>query len=79
MTTWVLKKEDFDAHDALWCRGLDVEYSAEPLNKDVYLSGRINHSIRIGWKIRLYTTTPKQENMLKLKYGSALVEIECQD
>lgn len=71
-TVWALQKDPFDDTDAIWCRGLGVNIYAEPLRKDVYLSGRISHSINIGWKIRLTTETQRQEDMLKLKYGDRL-------
>lgn len=74
--TWALEQDDFNESDRLWCQGLGVNIHEEPLKKDVYLSGHFSYSIHIGRKIRLTTTTPQQETMLKLKYGFRLIEVQ---
>ena len=69
---WALQQSSFTEQDALWCRGLGVEYTVEPLFKTAYSYGKPQSESLIGWSIRLTTYTDKQEDMLMLKYGSSL-------
>jgi hypothetical protein len=69
---WALQQSSFTEQDAIWCRGLGVEYTAEPLFKTAYAYGKRSSEFLIGWRIRLTTHTLKQEDMLMLKYGSSL-------
>lgn len=74
-TSWALRKDHFTEEDRLWCYGLGVKFTAEPIFNNVYSYGKLISQDIKSWSIRLQTVTEKQEVMLKLKYGSNLLEI----
>jgi len=75
-TIWALEQNKFDESDISWCQGLGVEAKVEPLYYNSYINGKLVNQEVDGLSIRLTTTCEKQESMLKLKYGSRLIEIQ---
>ena len=75
-TLWALEQDQFEESDAVWCRGLGVEWTVKPLFGNLYLGGKLSSSVQRGLLIRISTTCERQETMLKLKYGHRLIEIQ---
>lgn len=70
---WELAQDTFDEHDALWCHGFGISVDLHrPTHVYTTPDGR-EHPVVGNLSIRLSTTTKKQANMLKLKYGSSLM------
>ena len=75
-TVWALEQDKFDEADLAWCKGLDVKVNVEPLYSMVYSYGQYVSQTVQGLRIRIVSTTEKQETMLKLKYGNRLIVIQ---
>ena len=75
-TVWALEQDKFDEADLAWCKGLGVTVKVEPLYSMTYSYGQYVGQVVHGLRIRLASLNKKQENMLKLKYGSRLIEIQ---
>ena len=73
---WALEQNKFDEADVSWCRGLGVEIQVNPLYSNVYVHSQLVKQVCNGLRIRLTTTCERQETMLKLKYGSRLIEVQ---
>ena len=68
---WVLTQNTFEEHDALWCHSFGIHVT---LTRDSteFESAYGMHTVAGKLSILLSTTTRKQADMLKLKYGPAL-------
>ena len=75
-TVWALEQDKFDDSDISWCRGLDVEIKVDPLYSHVYSHTKLVRQVCTGLRIRIKTTSEKQESMLKLKYGDRLIQVQ---
>ena len=73
---WLLLKRPIDQDDIIWLRGLNcnttIEAIKEPL-KLMYGGRQHTFSNLRSNQVQVLTTTPKQETMLKLKYGDDIV------
>jgi hypothetical protein len=74
---WIISRPRFTKADALLLNGLDCEYKmTESEPEEIHLHNQTYQYVGTIPKLTIVTTSDRQEDMLKLKYGDELLLLQ---
>ncbi len=74
---WSISRSSFTRADRLLLNGLDCEYKmTEPEPQEIQLHNQTYQYVGSHPKLTIVTTSDRQEDMLKLKYGDELTLLQ---